>query len=290
MNLTKAIVVAGLALAASAVPAASQSYGYGGSVKDMGGAIPVPAPVPIPVYKADYYIRGDVGFGLSDHMGLSEEGLIYGQDSASNNVTVPGSWSQEDANWPMTFGIGVGRYWTDNFRTDVTIDWVRQQNGDMNGSMMYTDLGGNDVTVSMRDQTSKESGVFLLNAYYDFGGGENRRFTPYIGAGIGFAVNMLNRTSHISEDVCGPSPCVGSGTLTEIDASNKSTTVTLAAAATAGFTYDLGRSTLLDINYRYLHVGGSDIAVNYPDGRRSNMSFDAQNEHQIRAGLRFNID
>lgn len=282
MNFKMAIMMAGVALATSSAPALAQTYGYGGSVKDMSGAIPVPAPVPIPVYKADYYLRGDIGFGLSDHMGISEEGLVYGQDASGSNVTTPGGWGQEDANWPMTFGIGAGRYWTDNFRTDVTLDWVRQQNGDINGTMTFTDINSDTVTASMRDQTSKEAAVFLLNAYYDFGTGEKRRFTPYIGVGVGFAINQLDRTSHVSEDV--------GGTVTDYEASNKSTTVTFAAAAMAGFTYDLGHSTLLDINYRYLHVGGSDIAVNFSDGRRSNMSFDAQNEHQIRAGLRFNID
>lgn len=281
MNFRMAIVLTGLALVTTAAPAVAQ--GYGGSIKDMGGraGVPVPAPVPIPVYKADYYIRGDFGFGLSDHMGVSEEGLIYGQDTLGNDVTVPGSWAQEDANWPMTFGIGVGRYWSDHFRTDVTLDWVRQQNAVISGSMTYTNFGGDDVTASMSDKTTKEAAVFLLSAYYDFGNGQHRRFTPYIGAGIGFGVNMLDRTSQVSTDTL--------GTLTEYEASNKSTTVTFAAAAMAGFTYDLGRSTLLDINYRYLHVGGSDIAVNIADGR-STVSFDAQNEHQIRAGLRFNIE
>lgn len=284
MDFKIATVLAGLVLATSVAPAMAQTYGvYGnGSVKDMGGSIPVPAPVPIPVYKADYYIRGDFGLGLSDKMGISEEGLIYGQDTLGQDVTVPGGWSQDDANWPMTFGIGVGRYWTDHFRTDLTLDWVRQQEGVVDGTMTFTNFDGDDVTATMSDVTKKEAAVFLLNAYYDFGGGEQRRFTPYIGGGIGFGINMLDRGSQFSEDIA--------GNVTTYDGSNKSTTVTFAAAATAGFTYDLGRSILLDVNYRFLHVGGSDIGVSYSDGRRSNLSFDAQNEHQVRAGLRFNID
>ncbi|HRY06038.1 MAG TPA: outer membrane beta-barrel protein [Hyphomicrobiaceae bacterium] len=283
MNFKMAIVLTGLALVTAAAPARAQSFGYAGGLKDMAGSggIPVPAPVPIPVYKADYYIRGDIGFGMSQNMGIDEEGFIYGQDTGGNAVTVPGAWEQDDASWPMTFGVGVGRYWTDNFRTDVTLDWVRQQDGVINGSMAYTNLAGNTAIAAMNDKTTKEAGVFLLNAYYDFGSGEHRRFTPYIGGGIGFGINILDRKSHITSDI--------TGTVTDYDASNKSTTVTFAATAMAGFTYDLGNSTLLDINYRYLHIGGSDIGVNIAGGR-STMSFDSQNEHQIRAGLRFNID
>ena len=293
MNLKIASVLAGIVLTASAAPAAAQHYVYGdGSVKDAGaGGVAVPAPVPIPVYKADYYLRGDIGFGLTQDMGLSEEGLIYGQDAVGNDVTMPSSWAQDDAHWPMTFGIGVGRYWSDRFRTDLTLDWVRQQNGVFNGTMDYQNLAGDVATASIRDETTKDAAVFLANAYFDFGAGEERRFTPYIGAGVGFAVNLLDRNSYVSQDIC--NACGGAPTHYESSADNKTTTVSLAAAAMVGFTYDLGRSMMLDVNYRYLHIGGSDITVAHDiDGvqSRSKMSFDAQNEHQIRAGLRLNID
>lgn len=293
MNYKIATVLAGVVLAASAVPAGAQDYVYGGgSIKDGGGGgIAVPAPVPIPVYKADYYLRGDVGFGLTQQMGLSEEGLIYGQDAVGNDVTVPSSWANEDANWPMTFGFGVGRYWSDRFRTDLTIDWVRQQEGTLNGTMTYQNFNGDTAVASLRDQTTRETGVFLANAYFDFGAGEQRRFTPYVGAGIGFALNILDRHSEATQEIC--NACGGAPTLYESTADNKSSSISFAAAATVGFTYDLGHSTMLDVNYRYLHVGGSDITVSHDiDGvqSRSKVSLDAQNEHQIRAGLRFNID
>ena len=66
MKLKLATVLAGVLLLASVVPAGAQTYVYGdGSIKDAGPAgVPVPAPVPIPNYKADYYIRADIGMGL----------------------------------------------------------------------------------------------------------------------------------------------------------------------------------------------------------------------------------
>ncbi|MGW8205447.1 MAG: hypothetical protein ACWGMY_00650 [Hyphomicrobiaceae bacterium] len=274
MNFKIATALAGVVLAASAVPAVAQDYRYGGgSIKDIGryAGVPVPAPVPFPVYKADYYIRGDFGVGLTDTMSVSEESVLYGQP------LIPGSWVADDGNLPMTFGFGAGRYWSDHFRTDVTIEWVRQQKGVIEGTGPLASIG----TLTVHDETTKESGVFMANAYFDFGRGETRRFTPYIGAGIGFAINWLDRSNASSLDD-------GFSTY-EYSAQNKSTTVTLAAAAMVGFTYDLGHSTLLDVNYRFLHIGGSDISLGY-EGLRSSVSFDAQNEHQIRAGLRFNID
>ncbi|MCB1513615.1 MAG: porin family protein [Hyphomicrobiaceae bacterium] len=290
MNFRIASALAGLVLITSAAPAFAGDYGYGGgSVKDMGGygGVAVPAPVPIPVYKADYYIRGDFGVGLTDTMGVNEEGLVYGQDCCGNDVTVPDSWSNSDGHIPMTFGVGVGRYWSDRFRTDLTLDWVRQQNAVVSGSMTYTNIDGATATAYLRDETTKEAGVFLVNAYYDFNHSKDQRIVPYIGAGVGFAVNILDRTSQVSQEIC--DACGSSPITYDDEASAKSTTLTFAAAAMVGFTYDLGHSALLDVNYRYLHIGGSEIGLNVFDSR-STVAIDAQNEHQLRAGIRFNID
>ena len=282
-------VLAGLVLLATAVPAGAGDYSYGGSVKDTGGydGVPVPAPVPIPVYKADYYIRGDWGVGLTDTMGLSEEGLIYGQNEWGENVRVPGSWSQNAGVLPMTFGVGVGRYWSDRFRTDLTFDFVRNQSGVIAGSMTYTNIDGNSATAWLHDETKHESGVFLANAYYDFNDGTKRRFTPYIGAGVGFAVSYVDRHSRVAQEIC--NPCGLAPTVAWDEDKSDSTNVSFAAAAMVGFTYDLGHSAMLDVNYRFLHIGGSDVGVNV-FGSRSSVSIDDQNEHQIRAGLRFDLD
>lgn len=283
MKVKLATALAGLILLASVVPAGAQTYVYGdGSVKDGGpGGIPVPAPVPMPVYKADYYIRADIGMGLTDTMSASEEGIVYGlAETTLDPVGMPGSW-MGDGNLPMTFGIGVGRYWSDHFRTDFTIDWVRQQKAVASGTMTFTDDTSTDVTVSSRDETKKEAGVFLLNAYYDFGG-EQRRFKPYLGAGIGFALNITDRDHESNIDVVCATCAPTSG-------SNKTSEITFAAAAMVGFTYDLGNSLLLDLNYRFLHVGGTDNSMRL-FGSNSKVSFDDQNEHQLRAGIRMDIN
>lgn len=289
MKFKLATVVAGLALVALSSPSSAQDHNYGGgSVKDGGGpaGIPVPAPAPIPVYRADYYLRADVGIGMSDSMSTSESGLVYGVDAVGNDVTVPSSWVGDDGAWPMTFGLGVGRYWSDRFRTDVTVDWIRQQAGLIGGTMTYTNDVGEDVTVTTRDKTTREGGVFLFNAYYDLA--TNSRFNPYIGAGVGFALNILDRHHETDEEVCAAG-CPGGPALNQYVADNKSSTLSFAAAAMVGFTYDLGRSMLLDVNYRYLHTGGADSSINVFDST-SVFKIDSTNEHQLRAGIRYNID
>lgn len=291
MNFKLATVLAGLTLAFSAAPAAAGDYDYGGgSLKDYGGGpvgVPVPAPVPMPLLRADYYLRADVGVGLSDSMSASETGLVYGQDAASNDVTVPSSWASGDGTLPMTFGFGVGRYWSDSFRTDLTIEWMRQAKAYVKGQMTYTNEDGATVNVAMHDETTREGGLFLFNGYYDFVREEGARFKPYIGAGVGFALNILSRDSAVSEEIC--LACGGTTFLNEYSTWKKTTVTSLAAAAMVGFTYDLRDSMKLDVGYRYLYVGGSDVSVGIMDSL-STVKIEAQNEHQIRAGIRMDID
>lgn len=285
-------LAAGLALIAAHAPAFAGGeyvYEYGGSVKDTGPAgIPVPAPMPHPVYEADYYLRVDIGVAAGGAMSASESGLVYGQDGGGNNVNMPGSWMDDGGVLPMTYGIGVGRYFSDRFRGDITIDWGRQQDAEANGSLTYTNLAGDDIRVTTTDKTTLERGIFLANLYYDFA--PKARFNPYIGAGVGFGVNMLDREHRTVEETCtacGGLP--GAITTANYTADAKSTQVAFAATAMAGVTYDLGHSMLLDVNYRYLHVGGGDVGINVFNSN-SSLKLDSTNEHQLRAGLRLNID
>lgn len=291
MNFKFAGALAGLVLALIPASVSAGDYAHG-SVKDAGGpaGVPVPAPVPIPVFRADYYIRADVGLGLNDSMSASEQGLVYGQDAAGD-VTVPGAWIDGDGTLPMTFGVGVGRYWSDHFRTDLTIDWMRQDAALIEGNLTYIRASdGAEITVATNDKTTREGGIFLANAYFDFGGAQ-RRFAPYIGAGIGFALTSLDRNHQTVEQTCNAPPCAA-GTYDAVGsytADNKSNVISLAAAAMVGFTYDIGNSMLLDLNYRYLHVGGSDSSLNVFNSH-STLNVDSTNDHQLRAGVRVNID
>src|SRR5690606_18877729 len=100
-------------------------------------------------------------------------------------------------------------------------------------------------------------------------------FTPYIGGGLGFAVNQLTRNVSLADTA------VGSFT-----AGNRSTQVQFAGAAMVGFTYDFSSFVSLDVNYRFLHIGGPNVDLNIANSATS-IDIGAINEHQIRAGLRF---
>jgi opacity protein-like surface antigen len=196
----------------------------------------------------------------------------------------------------FNFGGGVGYYWTSRFRTDLTIEGRTPSDLSVNRDYTYTQddngLSGR-VDGITRDRTKLTSGLVLFNAYWDFM--PRDRFTPYIGGGVGFAVNQLKRSFSNIEAVCdGGGDCFEDEDAVPrgIVGDETANTVTFAAAAMAGFSYAITPVTMFDMNYRYLYMGGSDASISLatgPTSTRSTFSTGDIHEHQIRAGLRFNI-
>ena len=129
----------------------------------------------------------------------------------------------------------------------------------------------------MQDKTRFMSTILLWNAYYDIRTGT--AFTPYIGGGAGFAANQLTRSSIATDTVAASSFSV----------SDRTTRINFAGAAMAGLTYDINSIVSLDVGYRFLYIGGTDVDL-VLNGVNSDVTVGGISEHQIRAGLRFYID
>jgi hypothetical protein len=65
--------------------------------------------------------------------------------------------------------------------------------------------------------------------------------------------------------------------------------VGLAASATVGTTYQISDITELDFSYRYLWIDGLTSSLNI-NGHNSTITVDDTHEHNLRAGLRFNVN
>lgn len=308
----KSAAVGLIVLGATSVTAVAGDWNNGaGSYKDMRGsaAVPVPAPTPIPQYSANWYMRLDAGLGFNSGGDISESGMLYGlNDSPGATGPEPfGSnpaWFNSDFDTFGALGGGVGYYWSDRIRTDITLEVRTKAEASINGSESYTahydNLGvwtpdpNTQVNVYMRDVTSTRSLFSLVNAYYDFG--SHRGFSPYVGAGIGISYNELSRQHNTAETTCDPTTsCTGTEVLrSQFSAHGRANTFSLAAALTAGMSYSLSDITALDFNYRMLYIGGSSVKMPIVDASgntlRSNVSLDSTLEHQLRAGLRFNIN
>lgn len=304
---------AGAALAGGDFP----SYG---SSKDgyVSDGIPVPAPVPIPNYRSEWYFRADFGYGtggpaepkLNQKAGAADAEFPFNLGCGFCGATISSNPTyNDDFDTLLTGGVGAGYYWSSRIRTDLTAEYRGENKVKVQNNYNYLKYGyytppgsttpqwlpvdaTNDLRVfgAMKDETSMKGGIFLANAYYDFDWGG--RFKPYIGAGVGFAVNTLTRSQNSSEFECATvldPACLYTTPRYGASTKEAATTFSLAAAAMAGVSYKLSSSTTLDMNYRLLWLQGTQVTMNV-GGQPSTLSIADTVNHQIRAGLRFDID
>lgn len=293
MNVKLAGLAIALGLVGAALPAAAADWTGPGSYKDYGAGIPVPAPIPVPVYAPEWYLRLDVGVGFANAPSVSASGEPFGIPSSTEEpFGFSPAWFNKDFTTFFTGGAGVGYRWSPYFRTDITADYHSSGDVQISGTQIYEVVtggvpSGNFSEVVVSDKTTFNSGVFLLNGYIDFASW--RSVTPYIGAGVGFAVNSLRRVHNSADFTCGADPtCASPGGEIDSHADDRTDDVSFAAAFMAGITYEITPTTSLDFNYRFLHIGGSDIPLTV-NGVPTKVSIGDINDHQLRAGLRFNI-
>ena len=206
-------------------------------------AVPVPAPVPVPVYSHVWYLRGDIAWSHQEDPDLRSVGA---------------SFSGEDIDETWGFGGGFGRYFRDNIRGDITIDY-----------RVDADVTGVDTVTSSRHTTDLSSTVVLANVYYDIRGRDH--FTPYVGVGLGFTHNRTD------ERVVTPG-----GLRTGGDSETG-----LALSAMAGLSYRLHEGWLFDAGYRYLYLGDAGADANGVTGA---LQIDDIHAHELRIGLRYELN
>lgn len=317
------------AVATISAPLQAADWGGGReSYKDVSApaGIPVPAPVPIPEYAPSWYFRFDAGLGVVNEPDVSDGEFQIGSIDGPGPITgpaddfgTPSTWFGSDFDTFLTLGAGVGYYVGNGWRFDATIEKRSKDDVTIYGEQeydthvffdndgntatpaIYTDSVDGDTTGDSRtrltvdEKTKLDGTLWMANAYYDFNTG--RSFTPYVGGGIGFVWNEISRSRSQITETCnnqaveceqGANP----GTYTpgvEVRESDKADKVTLAAAAMAGFSYDVSEMTAVDIGYRYLYLQGTSAVLSIGD-QTSRLEIGDQHVHQIRAGLRFDVD
>ena len=300
-----------LCLAAGSLPANAGDWNNGaGSLKDRGQAV-VPVPAPYPVYDgpSGWYLRIDAGLGReSNHKG-KESGLVYGAGNGSDSFSTTGDGFRSSSNWfsdssdvTANYGIGVGYIWARNWRSDVTLDRRSTTEYKMRGTYQYQQNVVNipgppdyspvpNVVVNgvTSDNTDLKSGVLLFNTYYDWA--NHSAFTPYIGLGIGLAYVDMQRQHTTSETECDVSVPAAPACTNRAgwSGSTSEAKILWAGSAQVGFSYAFTDVTSLDINYRFLYIPSANIDATV-NGYQSRITTSEIAEHQLRAGLRWNIN
>jgi opacity protein-like surface antigen len=275
MSSKHAGLVLGLAVAVAATALMTGTAGaadlYGGSIKDSYAPMAAAAPSSI-------YLRIDGGYGAHDDPIMVEDGIYD-----LTRTQMDGAW---------TLGGGIGRYFTNTIRADITYD--HRFEADVKG-----DLADGYAALPGTRAFGLESDVVLVNAYYDFN--RTGRFSPYLGVGLG-VVHHKTSAGTVSDD-CGCTGTIDEGSSTHV-----------AGALMAGFTAKLrggetasegsfkdgsmavssGRNLYLDVGYRFLYLGETATgAVRTTNAAGTIVSDDPTVEdihaHEVRVGLRYDL-
>ena len=279
----KSLILCAAIIAAPGPAALAGGEYYDGA--DYAG-VPVPAPIPIPLYDPVWYFRFDTALVLSDAPNASENGLLLGSGggalSAANPLPTNGGWLDSSYKQEFTFAAGVGYRWNNNIRIDVTAETIPDHKVRISGGRTGTIVGGGNMLRStIIDQTNVRGGAIMFNAYYDFS--SYNGFRPYVGAGLGIGIREFARRTTVTDQV------VGLGTSLTTNERTRHHDASIATALMLGATYKLTEMTDLDFSYRYFYMEGARSSLGIRNNN-SRINIDDTHDHQLRAGLRFNVN
>jgi opacity protein-like surface antigen len=227
MGSTKALLLAGVVALGAATAAHAAD-------------LPPPAyvPLPEPVQFGGWYLRGDVGVGIT-----SSPRIRSTFDAAA---VVPGfNVDQQTLGDAAFVGLGVGYQVNNWLRFDATGEYRTSQHFEATESenIGFFNTPPDDSRAFDRYTASVQSSVFLVNAYADLGTWYS--LTPFIGGGVGAAFNRISGLNDI-----GLTPGFqGLGFAREKDSTS------LAWAVMAGIDYAVSPNLKLELGYRYLNMG-----------------------------------
>ena len=224
--------------------------------------LPPPPPyVPPPPQPCcdNWYLRGYVG------VGINSADLEYQQNPANNSNFAFDSSSIDDTPF---IGLGIGYNWNNWLRLEFSGEYRSKTRVYAFGH--YTNGG----TFLDTYEGYLSSAVFLGNAFVDLGTWDC--FTPFVGAGIGVAYNMLNDFTDINPSAAG----FGIG--------RNPGEWHLAWALYAGVSYEVTQNFHIDLTYRYLNYGSITDTVDCYGGCNPD-SFEFKNlySNDIMLGLRW---
>ncbi len=187
-------------------------------------ALPPPPQIPYQPVASGWYLRGDIGIGMTDAFSL---------DYLPNPLNPPNNFAFQHHSMAdtMFYNFGVGYELNNWLRFDVTGEYRAKTA--VNAFGTYTFGGG---AFGDAYQGNLSSWVALANAYVDLG--TWWCVTPFIGAGIGGAYNTMNDLTDIGIGTSG----TGIG--------RNSASWSPAWALYAGLTYNVTQSFKVDLTYR----------------------------------------
>jgi opacity protein-like surface antigen len=227
--------------------------------------------------ESGFYLRGDLGVGNANASNLNSTYRDGG--TLASFGTVEGPVSVGD---PFLLGLGVGYQFNAWLRADVTGEYRNSINYHASSTYQWGTPANSpcDPTSGVRcgdEYTGQvKTGLFLANGYVDIGnwGG----FTPYVGGGLGLVAYQV---SGLKDNSLYPGGAFGFA--------NNYNGTNFAWALMAGVAYRFSPSLLLDVGYRYVHMGTFNtgaIACNDDTCHVETQHF-SMASNDVRVGLRW---
>lgn len=200
------------------------------------GAPPPPPPVPMaaPIGgDSGFYLRGDVGYGYNTYSKLESFPAAAGTTVVSND-SLRGS---------IVVGAGVGYQVNSWLRGDVTIEHRTA------ATARFRETNNSFGQTYVNDSRNSNTAIVgLVNGYVDLG--TWNRFTPFVGAGVGFRNIRMGDVFDYAPQNAGATAGVGSYGMAPAK-----TSTGLAWALHAGVGYEVASNLKLELGYRYLNMG-----------------------------------
>jgi opacity protein-like surface antigen len=200
--------------------------------------LPPPPPMhypPPPVEFGGWYLRGDVGVSS------------YANGTFSSPDQPPAVFFGEDLGAGAFAGVGIGYQFNGWLRTDLTAEYRFSKGFKVFDRIDFVGAGGVPGVTHETTHGDFTSAVLLLNGYVDFGTWWG--ITPFVGAGVGFARNMLSGFSDTSLTTIAGVTTPSGGWFGNGDKTN------FAWALHAGLGYSVTPNLKLEAAYRYLNLG-----------------------------------
>jgi opacity protein-like surface antigen len=198
-----------------------------------------PPPVAAPQPLGGWYLRGNIGIGIT-----SDADLQFQQNPLNTSNFAIKNASLGDTTF---FNAGVGYEVNNWLRFDVTGEY--RTKSALNAFGIYTIGAGTFVDTY---QGELKSTVFLANGYIDLGTWDC--ITPFVGAGVGVAYNVLDNLVDVGV------PTAGSGI------GRNSSNFNLAWALHAGVSYAVTQNFSVELAYRYLNYGSVTDTIDCTGG------------------------
>jgi opacity protein-like surface antigen len=213
-----------------------------------------------------WYLRGQIGIGMNN----------ADYDLTSTPIPVGGRFISRSVGDTFFGGIGIGYNWNSWLRLEGTVDYRARTRfaalgGIFNGGPLQLD----------QFEGYLKSWVFLANAFVDLG--TWNCFTPFVGAGIGFAHHQMENWTDVTPAVL--PPAAGSAFGVGRDTAKWS----MAWALYGGVAYNVTKSFKIDFTYRYMDLGSAREVIECGGSCGDSFTLDFKNlhSHDFMVGFRW---